>query len=126
MSDKPLKLAKIYHNPSCSKSRSALKLLVQHGYQVDEFRYLEQPIKPEMLADICQMLKCGVTDIIRINEVLFQALGLSVDDQRDDQAWFEILCQYPKLIQRPIVAINQQAIIARPAEDVIRLINSQT
>ncbi|UQB43299.1 arsenate reductase (glutaredoxin) [Thiomicrospira microaerophila] len=110
------KQAKIYHNPRCSKSRNALQMLNQKGYQVKEVRYLENPPSAEELAELCQKLACKATDIIRSNEVLFQAMGLQLDDLRDDQAWFELLSQHPKLIQRPIVVIGEQAVIARPTE----------
>lgn len=116
--------AKIYHNPRCSKSRGALQLLNQQGFQVEEIRYLENPPSASELAEICAMLKSKPVDIIRSDEVLFQAMGLNLNDQRDDQAWFQILSQQPKLIQRPIVVVNQQAIIARPPEVLVPFLNS--
>lgn len=118
-----LRKARIYHNPMCSKSRGALNLLNRHGFEVEEVRYLETPPSIDELDQVCQMLNCQATDIIRSNEVLFQAMGLDLEDQRDHQAWLEILHKHPKLIQRPIVVINQQAIIARPSEEVEKLIN---
>lgn len=115
------KKARIYYNPMCSKSRSALTLLHANGYEVDEVRYLETPPNVDELEQICQLLKCKATDIIRSNEVLFQAMGLSKDDDRDHQAWLDILSKHPKLIQRPIVVIDDKAVIARPAEKITEL-----
>lgn len=115
------KQARIYHNPMCSKSRGALTLLHANGYEVEEIRYLETPPDAEELDRLCQLLNCQVTDIIRTNEVLFQAMGLNVNDERDHQAWLEILSNHPKLIQRPIVVIGERAVIARPSENVTQL-----
>ena len=115
------KQARIYHNPMCSKSRGALTLLHANGYEVEEIRYLETPPSVEQLDQLCQLLNCQAIDIIRTNEVLFQAMGLNVNDDRDHQAWLEILSSHPKLIQRPIVVIDEQAVMARPPEEVTQL-----
>ena len=112
------KKAKVYANPMCSKSRNALAILRAKGYEVEEIRYLETPPSVEELERICQLLNCKPTDIIRAQEVLFQAMGLSLEDSRDHQAWLDILNKHPKLIQRPIVVIEDRAVVARPPERV--------
>lgn len=111
--------ARIYINPKCSKSREALRLIhTQPKLEVEEIRYLENPPTEADLADICQKLNTKPTEIIRANEVLFQAMGLTLDDPRSDQEWFSILHEHPKLIQRPIVVIEDQALVARPPNDL--------
>jgi arsenate reductase len=115
------KIATIYYNPRCSKSRSALTLLHGQGYKVEEVRYLENPPTAEELRAVWELLDCDPLDLIRTDEVLFQALGYNVKDQRDPDDWFKMLSKYPKLIQRPIVIINEKAVIARPAELVTSL-----
>lgn len=124
MSKKNTKHAKIYHNPKCSKSRSAFQILNQKGFQVEEIRYLEQPPSVEELTELCGLLGCKATDIIRSDEVLFQAMGFNLNDERDDQAWLAILSQHPKFIQRPIVVINNKAVIARPADRVHEILKN--
>ena len=32
---------RLYHNPRCSKSRQAVKMLTERGVQFEEYRYLE-------------------------------------------------------------------------------------
>lgn len=113
-----VKKARVYVNPMCSKSRDTLAILRSKGFEVEEIRYLETPPSAQELGQICGLLDCQPTDIIRSQEVLFQAMGLNLEDQRDHQAWYEILSKHPKLIQRPIVIINNRAVIARPAERV--------
>lgn len=114
--------ARLYHNPMCSKSRAAVASLCKHGIEYEEIRYLETPPSVEDLVQICQILNCHATDIIRHEEVLFQAMGLSLTDDRDHQAWLEILHKHPKLIQRPIVIIDNRGVIARPVEVIESLL----
>ena len=51
-------------------------------------------------------------------------LGLDKNDDRSDDEWLDILVNNPKLIERPIVKINNQAVIGRPPENVLSIINS--
>jgi len=112
----------IYHNPRCSKSRSALGLLEKNGADFEIIEYLKTPPTATQLAELCQKLDVGPTAIIRSQEALFKELGLSLTDERSPQEWFEILAANPKLIERPIVVNGKQAVIGRPPERVLDLL----
>ncbi len=53
----------------------------------------------------------------------FTALGLNADDYVTRDAVIDILLQHPKLMQRPVVIRGEQAVIARPSEKVIDLLD---
>lgn len=116
------KKAIIYHNPRCSKSRNTLKLLTENGIGVTEIRYLETPPTAEKLADLCEKLNITPMELIRTGESLFKELGLSKKDQRTDNEWLTILANNPKLIERPIVEIENKAVLGRPPENVLEII----
>ncbi|WP_178862424.1 arsenate reductase (glutaredoxin) [Thiomicrorhabdus cannonii] len=114
--------ATIYHNPRCSKSRETFKLLEARGVQVNEVRYLETPPSRPELKQLCEMLNLKPLQIIRTKETLFKELGLSTQDDRDDEAWLSILAEHPQLIERPIVVIGKRAAIGRPPENILALL----
>lgn len=109
---------KIYHNPRCSKSRQALEIL---DGVVDEFtvvKYLESPPSVDELKTICARLGVAPIDIIRTSEKRFKELGLSKDDDRSDEEWFELIFDHPVLLQRPIVTTKDKAVVGRPPEKI--------
>ena len=55
---------RLYHNPRCSKSRQAVKLLTEHGVQFEEYRYLDLGIA---LDDIDLLSK--LDGVIRVNDI---------------------------------------------------------
>ena len=59
---------KIYHNPKCSKSRSALELIQQKQLTVEIIEYLKFPPHSKELADIIKKLGVTAREIIRKNE----------------------------------------------------------
>lgn len=115
-----MSLFKIYHNPSCSKSREALRILENHKKEITIIKYLETPIKKSELEEICQKLGCNILDIIRTQEPIFQALNL---DLNNADKLFEAVVKHPVLLQRPIVISGQRAAVGRPIENILALLN---
>lgn len=113
--------AVIYHNPRCSKSRATLSLLEEREVPLTIIKYLDTPPSAAELLDFCQRMGKRPTDIIRHKEALFKELGLSLDDERSDQAWCELLHAHPKLIERPIVCYGDKAALGRPPEQVLEI-----
>jgi len=114
--------ATIYHNPRCSKSRKTLNILLDNNINVEEIRYLEQPPSKQKLTELCQLMSIKPLQIIRTGESLFKELGLTKADERTDDEWLEIMVNNPKLIERPIVQINDKAVIGRPPENVLEIL----
>lgn len=108
-------MIKIYHNPKCSKSREALTLVEQfcrqHDAPLEIVRYLETPLTGKQLAALRDQLGIPAAAMVRENEDEYEAMGLA---QADDDALLHALADCPKLLQRPIVAYRDNAIIARP------------
>ncbi|MDA7742126.1 arsenate reductase (glutaredoxin) [Francisellaceae bacterium] len=112
----------LYHNPRCSKSRETLAYLQTTDINFEVIEYLKNPPSTEMLLEIGKKLQLPISKIIRTKEALFKELALSINDQKSDQAWAEILAANPKLIERPIFVTEKSAAIGRPLENIISLI----
>ncbi len=114
-------MIELWHNPRCSKSRQALALLLEHGAQVRERRYLEDAPN---LAEIVQARKAlghpPVIDMMRPGEKLFRDLGLKKDDE--DQVLLQAMADHPILIERPLALAGTNATIGRPPEKVLDLL----
>jgi len=53
----------------------------------------------------------------------FKALGLNADDYTTRDAVVEVLLEHPKLMQRPVVILGDRAVIARPSEKLLELMD---
>lgn len=113
----------LYHNPRCSKSRAALALLEQNDIDPEIVYYLENPPTSEELQALLDKLEIELDDIIRRSEPEFEELGLG-DKSLSKEIKLDLVCKHPRLIQRPIVIKGDRAIIARPPEKVLQLIES--
>ncbi|KLW87929.1 arsenate reductase (glutaredoxin) [Enterobacter sp. BIDMC92] len=113
---------KIYHNPSCSKSRDTLSLLKSNGVEPEVVLYLDTPPDAQTLRQLLHMLGMGsARELMRKKEDLYKSLNL--DDSRLTEAELvQAMVENPKLIERPIVVANGQARIGRPPEDVLEIL----
>ena len=109
----------IYHNPKCSKSRQALKLLHERGVEPKIVEYLKTPPDAEALARILGMLGMEPIDLIRRKE--YKDLGLP-DQQDDRKELIRLMVANPILIERPIVVMGNEARLGRPPEKVLEVL----
>ena len=112
----------IYHNPRCSKSRQALRLLRDNGIEPKIVHYLKDPLTVSEIKVLINKLGDASQNIVRIKESLFKDLKLKGRHLTLDET-AEILSLNPKLLERPIVVDGEKAIIGRPPENVLTLLS---
>jgi arsenate reductase len=110
----------IYVNPSCSKCRTALSLLEEHGVRADTISYLDDP---PTVADLEGLMKLLAIDdprlMMRTGEPLYAELAL---DGVAGGALLEAIAHHPILLERPIFVVTDRAVIARPPERLLELL----
>jgi len=111
----------IYHNPRCSKSRQTLELLQQKGIEADVVEYLETPPDADQLEHILALLSLDPRELLRTNEAEYREQGMDNPDLTRRQL-IDLMVQYPKVIQRPIVIKDGKAAIGRPPETILEIL----
>ena len=111
----------IYHNARCSKSRETLQIIQSHDIEPEIIDYLDEPPDPAELKRIIALLGVQARDIMRTTEPVYRDAELDDDSLSEDDI-VEAICEYPELLQRPIVISGDRAIIGRPPSRVIELI----
>ncbi|MBW8049938.1 MAG: arsenate reductase (glutaredoxin) [Cytophagales bacterium] len=110
----------IYHNPRCRKSRETLQLIKDKGVTVEIVEYLNTSPSELQLKDILSKLGMKAIEIVRKGEPVFKE-NFKGKDFSEDQ-WIRILAENPILIERPIVVKENEAVIGRPPENVLKLL----
>ena len=111
----------IYHNPRCSKSRQALKLLQERGLDPKIVEYLKTPPSLEELRKLLKQLNVTASDLLRRKEPAYKKAKLDRQGVTDNEVIAAMVAD-PILIERPIVVVGSKAIIGRPPEDVLTLL----
>ncbi len=109
----------LYHNPRCSKSRAALELLRAKDVSVRVVEYLQTPPSLETLKRLAIALG-GAREMIRDTEDAYRQAGLNA--KSSDAALIAAIAAHPILLQRPILARDDKAVIGRPTEALLSLL----
>jgi arsenate reductase (glutaredoxin) len=108
----------LWHNPRCSKSRSAKAVLDDRSIPYEERRYLEQPPTTEELDRVLTAMDKEPWEIARLGEEVAKQLDLR-QLPHDRHRWLAVMAANPVLIERPIlVADDGRAVIGRPTEAI--------
>lgn len=111
----------IYHNPRCSKSRQTLQLLEAHGIAADVVLYLDNPPSKKQLKILLSLLGLSARELLRKGEDEYRELGLG-DARLSEDKLLDAMAAHPKLIERPIVVHAGRAVLGRPPENALQLL----
>ncbi len=112
----------LLHNPRCSKSRAAKALLEERGIAFSERAYMEDPLSREELEELARRLGRPPSEWVRSKETAFAEAGLSADSTDDEL--FDAMTTNAILIERPILVRGDHAILGRPPEVVLDLVQA--
>lgn len=113
----------IYHNSRCSKSRSVCELVSERKIEARIVEYLETPPNKTELRMLLRKLDMKPADLVRHSERIYQETY--ANREMNDEQWLDALVAHPILIERPIVVCGERAVIGRPPEKVLALIDAE-
>ena len=112
----------LFHNPRCSKSRQTLALLEDNGIQPAIVKYLDDTPDAATLKTLVKKLGLpSAHDLVRNKEADYKTAGLSAESSDDEV--IAAMVQYPKLIERPILVRGNKAVLGRPPENALNLLD---
>lgn len=109
-------MIQIYHNSRCGKSRECLAFIEQTGNEFEIIKYLEQIPTFDELSEIIDKLKIKPLELVRIKEKVW--LVNYKNKTMSETEVIQAMIDNPILIERPIVIYKNQAVIARPLENI--------
>jgi len=112
----------IYHNPRCSKSRQALKLIRDEGVEPKIIEYLKVPLTKIEIRKLLRLLNLQPRELMREKEKVYINMNLG-DGAATNNELIAAMISEPILIERPIIVKDDKAIIGRPPEKVLDLLN---
>jgi len=95
-------------------------LFRENGIDYDKVNYFIEPLTESKLSALIKKTGLRPFDVLRKGESEFKELGLSTETP--DRQIIAAMVKYPNLLQRPIVEVDDRAVLARPVEKALDLI----
>lgn len=110
----------VYHNARCRKSREGLEMVKDSGREYQVREYLKEPLTETELEKLIDKLNISPIQLVRTNEKIWK------DEYKDkdlsDSELISVMVKHPKLIERPVVENETEAVIGRPSAEIKKVL----
>ncbi|NNE65628.1 MAG: arsenate reductase [Pyrinomonadaceae bacterium] len=87
----------------------------------ESVNYFTDPLDEKKLRQLLKKAGIGPFSVLRKRDKVFKENKLT-EDTPDDEL-FRLLAEHPSLLERPIVEYGNKAVVARPIDKAIALVN---
>jgi arsenate reductase len=112
----------VFEKPACSTCRKLRALLAERGAEFRSIDYHASGLHETELRELLVKLDLPARAILRTREPLEAQLGLE-DPRVSDERLIALMVEHPALMQRPIVVRGDRALLARPVERALELLD---
>ena len=109
----------IYHNPRWGKSRESVKILKKSNKSFTIIEYLKDGLAYDELVDLLKKLNLSPIDIIRTNDSDYKD---NYKKEMKNSELIELIVNYPKIFERPIIIKGDRAVIGRPPKNIYKIL----
>jgi arsenate reductase len=113
----------IYEVSSCSTCRRLASLLRERGVEYHGIEYHDVGLGEDEIRELARKSGLRPRDLLRLRDPLVDELGLRDGDGVSDDELVALMASHPKLLQRPIAVRGERAVLARPVERVLELLD---
>ena len=99
-----------------------MQLLKDRGIDPHIIEYLKNPPSVSDIRNLSKKLGLHPKEFIRTREPDFKEQKLA-DNLEDSELLFEAMSRYPKIIERPIIVKENLAVLGRPSENILTLLD---
>ena len=112
----------VYEKPTCSKCRQLFVLLEARGVEFERVNFHVDPLRADSIRELLGKAGLSAADALRTKEPVYAALAIGERSLSNDEL-IELMAEHPELLQRPIVERGDRAVLARPPERVLELLD---
>ncbi len=95
-------------------------MLDSEGIPYDYRDYVRDPLDEEELRRVLDRLGVGPAEVLRTRDAAYRELGL--DGSEDADTLIAHMVEHPTLLQRPIGVLGERAVVGRPPERLLELV----
>jgi arsenate reductase len=112
----------VYEKRTCTTCKNLAVLLEERGVDFDRVDYHVEPLAEDEIRDLVRKTGHPARELFRAREPVYSELRLAEREPDDDEA-IALMAEHPALMQRPVVVRGDRAVLGRPVERVLELLD---
>jgi arsenate reductase len=112
----------VYEKRTCTTCKNLAVLLQERGIDFDRVDYHVEPLSEREIRELVGKTGRPARELFRAREPVYEELELAEREPDDDEA-IRLMVEHPELMQRPVVVRGDRAVLARPVERVLELLD---
>ena len=112
----------VYEKRTCTTCKNLAALLQERGIDFERVDYHVEPLSEGEIRDLVRKTGRPARELFRAREPVYAELGLADREVDDDEA-VALMAEHPQLMQRPVVVRGDRAVLGRPVERVLELLD---
>jgi arsenate reductase len=112
----------VYEKRTCTTCRNLAALLEERGIDFDRVDFHVEPLAEDEIRQLVAKTGRPARELFRAREPVYAELRLGEREVGDDEA-IALMAEHTELMQRPVVARGDRAVLARPVERVNELLD---
>ena len=94
----------------------------ENNIDFERVNYFVDPLSEDQLRSLLKKAGLSPFEVLRKGDAAFKDLGLTKETPDDEVV--AAMVKFPGLLQRPIVEVGDKAVLARPIEKALRIVQS--
>jgi arsenate reductase len=112
----------VYEKRTCTTCKNLAVLLEERGIDFDRVDFHVEPLSEDEIRELVAKTGRPAQELFRAREPVYQELGLGERDVDDDEA-IALMAEHTELMQRPVIVKGDRAVLGRPVERVLELLD---
>ena len=112
----------VYEKRTCTTCRNLALLLEERGVDFERVDYHAEPLSEDEIRELVRKTGRPARELFRAREPVYAERGLADREVDDDEA-IALMAEHPQLMQRPVVVRGDRAVLGRPVERVLELLD---
>ena len=112
----------VYEKRTCTTCKNLALLLEERGVDFERVDYHVEPLSEAEIRELVAKTGRPARELFRAREPVYSELGLAEREPDDDEA-IALMAAHPALMQRPVVVRGERAVLGRPVERVLELLD---
>jgi arsenate reductase len=112
----------VYEKRTCTTCKNLAVLLEERGIEFDRVDFHVEPLSADEIRELVRKTARPASELFRGREPVYAELGLGEREVDDDEA-IALMAEHTELMQRPVVVRGDRAVLARPVDRVLELLD---